>query len=93
MKVKNSFYKKYSNTHGQFAVIDIFIANRKLSELFLDVRVYRGSDIGSDHFLTLAELRFPQKWLGLPKNSTCKGNVLRYKIILLNDESTRWLYK
>lgn len=39
----------------------------KLSDLFLDMRVYRGSDIGSDHILTLAELRFPPRWLGLPR--------------------------
>lgn len=51
------------------------------------------SDNGSDHFLTLAELRFPSKWLRLPKNTTSKENILRYKIILLNDESTQWLYK
>ena len=38
-----------------------YIANRKLSELFLDMRVYTASDIGSEYFLTLAKLRFPPK--------------------------------
>jgi len=38
-----------------------YIANRKLSELFLDMRVYRASDIGSEYFLTLTKLRFPPK--------------------------------
>jgi len=42
-------------------VINYFIANRKLSKLVLDVRVYNGSDIGSDHFLTLDKLRFSPK--------------------------------
>jgi len=41
--------------------IDYFIANWRLSKLFLDARVYRGSDIGSDHFLILVKLRFPTK--------------------------------
>jgi len=30
--------------------IDSFIANRKLSELFLGMRVYRVIDIGADQF-------------------------------------------
>jgi len=38
-----------------------YIANRKLSELFLDMRVYRASEIGSEYFLTLAKLRFLPK--------------------------------
>jgi hypothetical protein len=65
MKIINSFYKHKNvrtytlSAHNFSTVIDYFIANRKLLELFLDVRIYRGSDIGSDQFLTLAELRFP----------------------------------
>jgi hypothetical protein len=99
MKIMNSLYK-HKNIHtytwsarNSTSVIDYFIANRKLSELFLDVRVYRSSDIGSDHFLTLAKLRFPPNWLHLPKNTARKENILHYKISLLNDESIRWLYK
>jgi hypothetical protein len=37
------------------------MANRKLSELFLDVRVHGESDTGSECFLTLAKLIFPPK--------------------------------
>jgi hypothetical protein len=74
-------------------VTDYFIAKRKLSELFLDVRVYRGSDNGSDQLLTLAKFRFPPRSLHLPKNAACKENILHYKIRLLSCESIRWLYK
>jgi hypothetical protein len=95
----SSFYKQ-KNIHtytwsarSSRTIIDYFIANRKLSQLFLDVRVYIGSDIGSDHFLTLAKLRFPPKSLHLPKNTARKENKLHCKIRLLNDESIRWLYK
>ena len=72
---------------------DYCIACRKLSELCLEMRVCRGSDIGSGHLLTLAKLRFAPKWLHLPKNIARNENILHYKIILLSDESIRWLYK
>ena len=55
-----SFYKHKNihtytwSAHNCETVIDSFIVNRKLSQLFLDVRVYRGSDVGLDHFFTLA---------------------------------------
>ena len=53
------------HTHGQLAnsniFIDYFMANRKLSELFLDMRFYRLHDIGSYHYLTVTELRFTPK--------------------------------
>jgi hypothetical protein len=48
------------------------------------LRVHRGSDIGSDHFLDLAKLRFPPKSLRLPKNTAGKENI---KLV------TQWLYK
>jgi len=67
----------------------LFYANRKISELFLEVRVYRGSDICSDHFLILAELVLTPKWLHLTKTLHEKKNIRLYKIKLLNDESTR----
>ena len=77
----NTFYPhKNVHTHIRSAnssktFIDYFIGNRKLPEVFLDVRVYRGSDIGSHHFLTLDKLRFLPKWLYLPKNTACKENT------------------
>ena len=57
----------------------------KLSAILLDVRVYRRSDIGSDHSLTSAKLRFPSKCLRLPKNTAGKNSILHYKSILLNN--------
>jgi hypothetical protein len=56
------------------------MANMKLSAILLDVRVYRGSDIGSDHSLISVKLRFPPKWLRLPKNIARKESILHYKI-------------
>jgi hypothetical protein len=44
-------------------------------------------------FWNFVKLTFSTKWFYLPKNSTRIEIILYYKIILLNDESTRWLYK
>jgi hypothetical protein len=57
------------------------------------VSVHRGSDVGSDHFSTLAKFAFPPKWLHIPKNTAHKENILHYKVRLLSDESIRWLYQ
>jgi len=73
------------SAHNSKTVLDYFIPNRKLSELFLDVRVYRGGGTGSDHFLTFAKLRFTPKLLYLTKNTACEENILHYTISL-----TRW---
>lgn len=70
------------SAHNSKTVVDYFIPNRKLSELFLDVRVYRGGGTGSDHFLTFAKFRFPPELLHLPKNAACKENILHYTINL-----------
>jgi hypothetical protein len=69
--------------------IDYFIANRKLSELFLGMRVYRGSDMGADQFFSMTKLRFPPKQLRLPKNNAREENKIHYKISSLGDESIR----
>jgi len=93
MKIMISFYKHKNiqictwSARNSKAVIDYFIAKRKLSELSPDLRDYLRSDIGSDHFLTLAKLRFPPKWLRLPKSAASKENILHYKIRLRNIES------
>jgi hypothetical protein len=50
------------------SVIVYFIANEKISKLFLDVRTYRGCEIGSDHYLIQAKLRIPPKWQKTPAN-------------------------
>jgi len=54
MKIMNSLYKhksihkyKWSALNSK-TFINCFIPKRKLSEVFLDLRFYRGSDIGSE---------------------------------------------
>ena len=98
----NSFYKYniyiyiYIYIYYQLTIPNnyrLIHCKHKLSELFLVVRVQRGSDIGSDNFFTSAKLRFLQKWLHLPKNTVWKENTPTYKIILLYEESVRWLHR
>jgi len=60
------------SAHSSKTVADYFIPNRKLSELFLDVRVYRGGGMGSDQFLTFAKLRFPPKCCVYPRTQHAK---------------------
>ena len=74
-------------------VIDYFIANRKLSELFLHLRVYRRSDIGSNQFLTLDKLIFPTKGLHLSQNTASKENKLHYEIRLPDNKRIKWFYE
>ena len=60
-------YMRSASSSGR--VINYFIVNRKLSELFLNVRVYRVSDIGPDHFLTLYDSDFHQNAYIFPKKT------------------------
>ena len=58
IKITNSLYKHATirtytwSASNSNIIINYLMANRKLSELFLDVRFYRVNDIGSDHYLT-----------------------------------------
>jgi hypothetical protein len=39
--------------------------------------ILQSNNIGSDHYLTLAKLRFTPKWLHLPKNTASKETSLQ----------------
>jgi len=43
--------------------------------------------------LTLAKLRFPPKWLHVPKKPASEENILYYKTKLLSEKSIQWLHK
>jgi hypothetical protein len=63
MKIMNSWLQhkdshKYTwSARGQRSIIDYVICNKKLSEMVLDTRVYRGPEIESDHYLVIAPTR------------------------------------
>jgi hypothetical protein len=70
----------------------------KTAKLIKDIKVYRGAELNTDHFLLNARLQFPSRW----KNSkNCdkisrRNNQLpqiKYEIRLLNNDSIKWLYR
>jgi hypothetical protein len=80
---------------GSKSVIDYSIANEKAAKLFKDVRVYRGAQLDTDHFLLCAKLRFLPRWKNSKSYNKSNKNIpeTRYKTRLLNDNSTKWLYQ
>jgi endonuclease/exonuclease/phosphatase family metal-dependent hydrolase len=67
MKIMNRLFQhkdshKYTwSARDQRSVIDYIIYNKKLSEMVLDTRVYRGPEIESDHYLVIAPIRIPPR--------------------------------
>jgi hypothetical protein len=58
----NTFYrhKEIHNitwaARGYHSIIDYFLGNEKVAKLFGEVQVFRGCDIGNDHFLLQPKL-------------------------------------
>jgi len=48
---KNEIHKYTWSARGSKTVIDNIIVNRRPKNLVQDIKIFRGSDIGSDHFL------------------------------------------
>lgn len=97
LKITNTFFRKrdihkYTWTaRGQRSLIDYVLVNNKMKSLVQDVRVFRGSEIGSDHFLVIAEVKLQTKWKRNKPKDRNKEEV--YKVYLLQDESIKLLYQ
>jgi len=65
LKIMNTFFKhkeihKFTwKARGHKSIIHYFITNMKTSKVMQDIRVYRSNEIGSDHYLLCAKLKFP----------------------------------
>ena len=98
LKVTNTFFKKrdinkYTWTaRGQRLMIDYFLINDKLRPQMKDVHVYRGCDIGSDHYILIAEFKRWSKWRKLRTRQRVTQDEV-YKVYLLQDESIKDLYQ
>jgi len=77
---------------GHKSIIDYFVTNMKISKVIQDIRVCRGSEIDSDHYLLCAKLNFPSRWLNKSNKKTPLKQDEFFKVKLLNDESIRWLH-
>jgi len=69
LKIMNTFFKHKEinkfiwEARGHKSIIDYFITNMKTSKVIQDIRVYRGNEIDSDHYLLCAKVNFPPWWL------------------------------
>jgi len=57
LKITNTFFRKKEihkytrSARGSKSIIDYIIVNRRQKHIVQDIKIFRGSDIGSDHFL------------------------------------------
>ncbi|XP_030758033.1 craniofacial development protein 2-like [Sitophilus oryzae] len=84
-------------TRNLKSLIDYIIVRQNTQMKISDVRVMRGPECGTDHFLVVAKSYFPYKQKmqsnGLPeKNETPLSNV-KYNIESLRNDSTKFLYQ
>lgn len=97
LRITNSFFRKRDihkytwSARGYRSIIDYVIVNKKLSSLVQDVRVHRGSDIHSDHYLVVAKVVLLAKWKKIRKIENPEGDV--YKVYLLQEDSIKYLYQ
>lgn len=98
LKITNTFFRhkeihKYTwSARGLRSLIDYVIVNDKLSALVEDTRVYRGSDIHSDHYLVLSSIRLLTRWKKYKLKQKTQTEEL-FKVHLLEEASIRELYQ
>jgi hypothetical protein len=73
------------------AITDCIICNKKLSEMVLDTRVYQGPETESDHYLVIAPIHIPPRWI--QKKPTVLNKELSSRVELLQDPSINWLFE
>jgi len=104
LRIKNGFFQ-HRNVHRytwtqiarQLAsIIDYVIIKQHTHFKPQDVRVYRGAECGSDHFLVIAKLYLPYRKMrnevGLENGQKITLNETRYKVRSLQQDSIRFLY-
>lgn len=98
LKITNTFFRKKEihkytwAARGYRSVIDYVIVNKKMSSQIQDTRVYRGSDISSDHYLVASKIHLWTKWKKIGRDKQKIENEA-YKVYLLQTESIRNLYQ
>jgi endonuclease/exonuclease/phosphatase family metal-dependent hydrolase len=91
LKIMNTFFQhkdahKYTwSARGSRSIIDYIICNQKTANFILDVRVYQGPEIETDHYLVAAPLRIPPRWY--KRNQQTRNSDKILKINLLRDPS------
>ena len=109
LKIMNGFYKhknihKYTwcqHTRQLKSIIDYVICRQNTKMYIEDVKVQRGAECGSDHYMLRAKIYFPFRHVQRTQNQnqesddqqTRKVNQQRYAVHGLQDDSTTFLYK
>ena len=100
LKITNSFYRhkdihKFTwEARGTRSIIDYIIINERLKSNIEDTRVFRGSEIDSDHMLVESKFKFLHAKQRYNKtNKTVYKKPLGLKVHLLEQESIRTLYR
>ena len=89
-KIANTIFRKKEihkytwSAQGSKTIIDYIIVNRRLKNLIQDIKIFRGCDMGSDHFLVTSRKQ---------SNNSKLANEFVYKVYLLQEESIRRLYQ
>ena len=100
-KIKNSFYRhkdihKFTwEARGTRSIIDYIIINDRLKSNIEDTRVFRGSEIDSDHKLVESKFKFftHAKHSHNKMDKTIYKKPPAFKVHLLEQESMRTLYR
>jgi hypothetical protein len=97
LKIANTFFRKKEihkyiwSARGSKTIIDYIIVNRRLKNLVQDIKIFRGSDVGSDHFLVTPRINLLSRWKQQSNNSKLAKEFV-YKVYLVQEESIRRLY-
>jgi exonuclease III len=67
LKITNTFFRKKDihkytwSARGSKSISDYIIVKRRLKNLVQDIKIFRGSDIGSDHFLVTSRINLSSR--------------------------------
>jgi hypothetical protein len=59
--------------------------------MILDTRVHRRPEIESDHYLVIAPIHIPPRWI--QKKPQVLNKELNFRVELLQDPSIKWLFE
>ena len=87
-------YTREENSRNERSIIDYFLINSGQRNTVKDVRVKRGFEIGSDHFLVTAKIKIKEKENKQMQEKPKKEiKITKYKIEKLKDKQTREKYQ
>jgi hypothetical protein len=75
LKITKTFFRKKEihkytwSARGSKSTIDYIIVNRRINNLVQDIKIFRGTDIGSDHFLVTSRIKLLNRWKQQSNNS------------------------